>query len=307
MSMDALVTFIEDQLAQELYSYVLLDPLAVSKDSDQSILQQLDSILDENAFSRVYRQDIAHAPQSHPILVCLATPGTPPNKFLLEITAHAALGDIRRRRRYVCGWLFSEACPSDIAHHLTSMCRIPSGPGTTAFYPIFEPVRFELFATSFGDTEKGPWWPVKHWLFLTSSGTPARVNGHPIPRCPIPDHTLDMQREAVLVATLLGAHRALLERPSTTPLPAIPPAPAKHSYHQIQQARALGLSTDDDILALVLRQTCLHPALHTHPTVRAQIDVAATQQRPLAQIFAQYTDADWKHLIATLPRSEAPA
>jgi hypothetical protein len=24
-------------------------------------------------------------------------------------------------------------------------------------------------------------------------------------------------------------------------------------------------------------------------------------------MFAQYTDADWKHLIATLPRSEAPA
>lgn len=82
---------------------------------------------------------------------------------------------------------------------------------------------------------------------------------------------------------------------------------AEQACHPIQQARQLGLSSQDDIITLMLHQLCLHPNLQNHAAVARLIETAAQEPRPLAQLFAQYTDADWKRLTATLPQSEVTA
>lgn len=308
MAQDHLIALIENQQGSELHSYVLIDPLAVPARSDHSILDQLRSVLGESALTSVLRTDLAHAPHLHPVLVCLACPGATPLNSLLQITAQAAFNDLRRRKRQICGWLFSEASPPEIAHHLASLCQIPNAAGKTDFYPVYEPLRFELFASAFDAINKGPWWPIKHWLFLTSGGMPARVHGLSRSRSFIPTHAVELQQDAHLIQAFLAVWQALLAGPSSLQkLPQIPAMAAEQACHPIQQARQLGLSTQDDIITLMLHQLCLHPNLQNHPAIAKLIETAAQGQRPLAELFAQYTDADWKHFTATLPPSEVTA
>src|SRR5690349_12113989 len=123
MDTDDLVRLIESHHRAHLYCHVLIDPLATAHDGDHALLAPLRNALGEQALARVYRADLAHAPQLHPVLVCLASPGTVPSRRLLELTARAAQRALFQQRRYLCGWLFSEAPSAAVASHLTALCR----------------------------------------------------------------------------------------------------------------------------------------------------------------------------------------
>lgn len=304
MNSDALMEFISDHHHQDLYCYVLLDPLALSFDSDHSIYNYLHDVLGESALTRVLRPDLPLSTHLHPVLACMARPGELPSPSLMTLTARAGLIDLKRRKRYVCGWLFSTEPASAIAAHLTSICHLPTATCETRFYPIFEPVRLELFAASFPSVDQGPWWPIKHWLFLTSGGKAASIDGRPNPSQPTPVLAVEMQNDSGLIESLLTAWRAMRTSSFAEPLPPLPSIAAVRASESIRHARNLGLSAPTDIQALALHMLALHPQLHTHPAVLAMIETAVREQRPLAEILAQYTDANWGHVVSTLTQSE---
>lgn len=305
MNCDVLMQFILDRHEPEQYCHVLMDPLAVSDKSDHSILEELSDVLGEHAVTRVLRTDLPQVPDLHPILVCLASPTEPLSTSLLELTARAGLMDLKHRKRSICGWLLSDSPASVIAPHLTSICHLPSGIGEHDFFPIFEPVRLELFAAAFGQVDRGPWWPIKRWLLITSGGVPVSVTSRQGPHYPTPAHARDMQNDAALIEELLAAWRTILTCP-TINSPPFPQVAAVRAFEYIQQARKVGLSGIDDILTLALHLLCIHPRLHTHPDVLAMINTAVIEQRPLANLFAQYTDTNWRYVTNNLSGSETP-
>jgi hypothetical protein len=296
--------FIIGRHEPEQYCHVLMDPLAVSEKSDHSILQKLSDVLGKHAVTRVIRTDLPQVPHLHPILVCLASPTEPLSTSLLELTARAGLMDLKHRKRSICGWLLSDSPASVIAPHLTSICQLPSGTGEHDFFPIFEPVRLELFSAAFEQVDRGPWWPIKRWILLTSGGLPVSVTSRQGAHYPIPAHARDMQNDAALIEELLAAWRTILTCPMANSLLPLPQVAAVRASEYIQQARKLGLSGADDIQTLALHLLCIHPRLHSHPDVLAMINTALKEQRPLADLFAQYTDANWRYVTKNLSGSE---
>lgn len=304
MSTEALLKLIADYHAPELYCHVLIDPLAAPRNSDQSLLPHLSEALGEGAMTRVIRADLPHAPQLHPVLACLSSPGSKPSPSLLKMTAHVAQRDIQRRRRHLCGWLLSEAPPSVIAGHLSSLCQLQATASEPRFYPIYEPVRLELLATTLEHVERGPWWPIRHWLFVSSGAKLAGFSGEARPRNGLPATAMRIQNDVTLIETLLAAWHALLSCPADRKLGPIPAFAAVRASNHIDDARRLGLCATEDILVFALYHLCLHPRLHAVPTVRHMIDAAAHQQLPLAPLLARHGDAYWRQVIATLTRSE---
>jgi len=305
MSSEALIKLISEDHRPGQYSYVLLDPLAVSKDSEHSLFASLKSVLGDCAMTRVTRPDLPLAPGLHPVLVCLGSPGSLPDAALLELTAQAAERDLHRRKRQVCGWLLSEAAPSAIASHLTALCRLPEASGATSFHPVYEPLRLELLAALFERAEQGPWWPIERWVFVTSGGSLASLKGQPHTRCGLPASAICVQQDTALIEAVLAIWKASLLFSSATKVSTLPPFAAVRASNHINSARGLGLSAEQDIQALALHLLCLHPQLHTLKAVRDMIDAAIHRQCPLSAQLARYSDSDWQHLVATLPRHEA--
>lgn len=306
MSSEALIKLINQHHRPGQYRYVLLDPLAVSEGSEQSLLASLKLALGDKAMTRVVRPDLPRAPVLHPVLVCLGSPGSSPDISLLEATAQAAERDLHRRKRHVCGWLLSEAPPSAVAAHLTALCRLPDASGATTFHPVYEPLRLELLAALFERAEQGPWWPIERWVFVTSGGSLASLKGQPHARSGLPAGALGVQQDIALIEAVLAIWKAsTLFANNTIKVPAFPPFAAVRAFNHINDARGLGLSAEQDIRALALHWLCLHPQLHTLTAVRDMISASIHQQYPLSAQMARYSDSNWRRLLATLPNLEA--
>ncbi|MEN5303498.1 MULTISPECIES: hypothetical protein [unclassified Pseudomonas] len=305
MNSKALVELINEHHRSGQHSYVLLDPLAAPKDSEHSLLKNLKSVLGDCAMTRVVRPNMPHAPESHPVLVCLGSPGSLPDAALLELTTKAAEHDMHRRKRQVCGWLLSEAAPSAIASHVTALCRLPEASGATSFHPVYEPLRLELLAALFERAEQGPWWPIERWVFVTSGGSLASLRGQPRNRRSLPAGAIGVQQDAALIEAVLAIWKASLLFTSATKVSTLPPFAAVRASNHINSARGLGLSAEQDIQALALHLLCLHPQLHTLQAVRDMIDAAIHRQCPLSAQLARYSDSNWQRLVATLPCHEA--
>lgn len=304
MKIESLARSIEGHHAAHLHCHVLIDPLAVTAGSDHALLARLRKTLGEAALTRVHRADLAHAPHLHPVLACLASPGSFPSSDLLELTARAAYRGLHQHRRYLSGWLFSEATPATVAAHLTAMCRLPNAERAFSFYPIYEPVRLELLAATFKQVEHGPWWPINNWLFLSSGGRLVHLKGQGGQRHSLPEPAQRIQNDVELIEQLLAAWRMLRAGSSVLNQREIPPFAAVRASNFIDEARMLGLSATHDIQVFALYHLCLHSRLHTVPAVRSMIDAAAKGQRPLKHMFAQYTDGQWQRTVESLPGSE---
>lgn len=305
MNPDILTAFIAEQHHPNLYCHVLIDPSGMPKNSIDLLLRSLRQQLGEDALTRLFRADLPHAPHLHPILACLSAPGGQPSQVLLKWTAQIGLQDIKRPKRRVCGWLMSEAALQAMASHLTSMCQIQIPQDAVRFYPLFEPIRFELFASVFEQINGGPWGPIRQWLFITSDGSPVSLKVQPEPQDSIPARAASLQDEVELIEALLMTWRALLMRPSAKPLQPMPLLAAVDAFEHIHQARQMGLTSPDDIFAFTLHHLCLHPRLHTSSVVRDMIDNAVPEPGFLAQSLAKYGDADWRYLLSTLTPPEA--
>lgn len=305
MGGEGLASIIEKQYEPHLHCHVLIDPLAIPDNGDHALLAQLRSALGEGALTQVPRADLAHAPHLHPVLVCLAMPGTAPSRSLLEQTARAAQKGLYQRRRYLCGWLFSEAPSATIASHLAALCQVPDGKGAFSFYPVYEPVRLELLAATYQQVEHGPWWPIGKWLFLSSGGRLVNLKGQGKQRHPLPAPAQRIQDDAALVERILGIWRALRAGAGEAyPCP-IPPFAGVRASNHIDDARALGLSETEDIVVFALHQLCIHPELHNVAAVHELITSVVRQQRPLAPALARYSDEQWRRLTESLLKSES--
>ncbi|MFJ4068416.1 hypothetical protein ACIPW4_24385 [Pseudomonas sp. NPDC089996] len=302
MNSKALVELIIEQHRPEQYSYVLLDPLAVPEASEHSLFASLKSVVGDSAMTRVVRPDLPHSAGSHPVLVCLGSPGSVPDAALLALTAQAAEHDLHRRKRQVCGWLLSEAAPPAIAAHLTALCRFPEASGATSFHPVYEPLRLELLVALYERAEQGPWWPIERWVFVTSGGSLASLKGQRHNRRGLPAGAISVQQDAALIEAVLAAWRTLPAFPGARE---IPPFAAVRASNHLDDARGLGLKVEQDILVMTLHLLRLHPRLHTQKAVRDMIDMAIRQPRPLAEMFAHFTDSSWQRLVAATPQPEA--
>ncbi|QKL01848.1 hypothetical protein GEV39_10725 [Pseudomonas sp. NY5710] len=304
MTADDLASVIEQQHAPDLYSYVLVDPLAPEDKGDSALLAQLREALGESAMMRVPRFDLAHVPHLHPVLVCLAIPGALPSRAILELTARAAVRGLFQPRRYLCGWVFSEQPAANIAAHLSRLCRLPDTAQALSFYPVYEPIRLELLAATFKQGERAPWWPISRWLFLNSSGQLLNLKGQSGQRCLLPASAWRMQADGALVERVLRSLSALRAGVNNTLQCQIPSFAAVRAGNHIQEARALGLTDPEDIVVLALHQLCIHPQLTSLAAVRGLIDAARQEQRALAPLLARYSEAHWRHLTQSLTEAE---
>ena len=305
MGFEGLARLIEKQHEPHLHCHVLIDPLAIPDSGDHGLLAQLRSALGECALTQVPRADLAHARHLYPVLVCLAMPGTAPIRSLLDQTARAAQKGLYQRRRYLCGWLFSEAPSATIASHLAALCRVPDGKGAFGFHPVYEPVRLELLAATYQQVEHGPWWPIDKWLFLSSGGRLVNLKGQGKQRHSLPAPAQRIQDDAGLVQRVLCIWRALRAGASeASPCP-IPPFAAVRASNHIDDARALGLNEAEDIVVFALHQLCIHSELHNVTAVHELIASVVRQQRPLAPALACYADEQWRRLTESLPKSES--
>ncbi|WDY56303.1 hypothetical protein [Pseudomonas sp. PSKL.D1] len=300
MNSDALIELVATHLSLELYCHVLVDPIAVPDNSEDSLITHL-APLGESALIRVYRDDLPHAPQLHPLLATLASPGTSPSHSLLALSARAAQRDIHRHNRHVCGWILSKEPAPVIAKHLAALCRLPTNTSNTVFQPIYQPIRLELLAATFERVESGPWWPIKHWIFQTSGAKLAAVKGEPGARTALPAPALRLQSDVALIQRFLSLWQALRIAPS------LPPFAAVRASNLIDDARKVGLSAPQDVLVLAVHYLCIHPRLHTLPAIRRHIEDAINQHITLAASFARYSEADWRHMVTKLPRPEEHA
>lgn len=296
--------FIGEQHAPDATLYLLLDLLADCAADDPLHIEALRQTLGNDAVTPVHRPDLIHTPSACPALVTLAMPGVSPSQELLARSALRVHEDLDRHKRYVCGWLSSSAPSRDLSAHIVSLGQLPSEQGRT-YFPIHEPLRLELLAGTFRNNE-GPWWPIRHWLLPTSSGTGSVLVGVPERRTAPHTRTTAVQQDAPMVSALLSSWRRALRLPLTyAPArwngpTALPPQAAAHAYMQIQQARQLGLSHQDDILTLALHRLMLHPRLHQHTDVRALIEQAVQGQAPLSHLLAPYNDNAWQRAVSDL-------
>ena len=304
MNVESLVSRIEGHHAAHLHCHVLIDPLAIAGKSDHALLAHLRETLGASALTRVYRADLAHAPHLHPVLACLASPGTMPSRELLELTVRAAYKGLHQHRRYLCGWLLSEAASATVAAHITTMCRVPDAERKFSIYPVYEPVRLELLAATFKHVEHGPWWPINNWLFLSSGGRLAHLKGQGGQRHSLPEPALRIQGDVKMIEQVLAAWRGLRAGSSLMNQREIPPFAAVSASNFIDDARMLGLNATHDIQVFALYHLCLHSRLHTVPAVRSMVDAAAKGQRPLTSMFAQYSDEQWQRTVYSLRGSE---
>lgn len=301
MNSGEVVRLITEQLRPEMYCFVLVDPMPVAEDSHLSVLARLREITDERAITRVYREDLPPESVLHPALISLSVPGVQPCHSLLKATAEAAIYDTQRRKRHVCGWLLSEAPPARIADHLAALCRLPSESGPPWFSPVFDPLRLELLVDLLQQPEHGPWWPIQHWIFLTSGGGVAKLNGLPDAHCGLPKAAKRVLEDAALIEALLAARRILLSSPRPPDLLPLPAFAAARACNHIEHARRLGLSSQEDIMVLALHQLCLHPDIHKLAAVQLHIDTCIRLRRPLSSLLSTLSTAIWDRMIATLP------
>jgi len=299
-----LASSIEGHHAAHLHCHVLIDPLAIAGKSDHALLAQLREALGEPALTQVHRADLAHAPHLHPVLACLAAPGAMPSRQLLELTARAARRGLHQRRRYLSGWLFSEATSATVAAHITAMCRIPNAERAFGFYPVYEPVRLELLAATFERVEQGPWWPISNWLFLSSGGGLLSLKGQSGQRHPLPDSARRNQEDVRLIERVLDIWRVLRAGSHDASQCQIPPFAAVRVSNHIDDARRLGLSTQEDIMVFALHHLCIHPRLNSVAALHSMVDAAVSDHRPLSPMLARYSDDQWCRLIEALPNTE---
>ncbi|WP_025755082.1 MULTISPECIES: hypothetical protein [unclassified Pseudomonas] len=304
MNVESLISRIEGHHAAHLHCHVLVDPLAIAGQSDHALLAHLREALGEAALMRVDRADLAHVPHLHPVLACLASPGTLPSRELLALTARAAYRGLHHPRRYLSGWLFSEAASATVAAHLTAMCRIPDAKRAFSFYPVYEPVRLELLAATFKQVEHGPWWPINDWLFLSSGGRLAHLKGQSGQRHALPEPAQRIQEDVALIERVLAVWRVLRAASEDARQCQIPPFAAVRVSNHIDDARALGLSAEEDITVFALHHLCIHPRLNTVAAMRNMVDAAVNDHRPLAPMLTRYSEEHWCRLIDPLPRNE---
>jgi hypothetical protein len=296
--------FVAEQHASDATLYLLLDLLADCAADDPLHIEALRQTLGHDAVTPVHRPDLIHTPSACPALVTLATPGVSPSQELLARSALRVHEDLDRHKRYVCGWLSSSAPSRDLSAHIVSLGQLPLEQGRT-YFPIHEPLRLELLAGTFRNNE-GPWWPIRHWLLPTSSGTGSVLVGVPERRTSPHTRTTAVQQDAPMVSALLSSWRRALRLPLTyaparwNGSTALPPQAAAQAFIQIQQARQLGLSHQDDILTLALHRLMLHPRLHQHTDVRALIEQAVQGQAPLSHLLAPYNDNAWQRAVSDL-------
>lgn len=302
--------FVAERHAPDTTLYLLLDLLADCAADDPLHIEALRQSAGNDAITPLHRPDMIHTPSACPMLVALATPGVSPSQQLLTLSALRAQEEQGRHKRYVCGWIISSAGAQRLSAHIVSLGQLPVEHGQ-AFFPIHEPLRLELLASTFRRNDEGPWWPIRHWLLPTSSGTSSVLTGVPERRTPPDTRATAVQQDASLVSSLLSSWQRALRLPLTyAPArwqgpSALPPQAAAQAYLQIQQARRLGLSHQHDILTLALHRLMLHPRLYEHAGVRALIEQAVQGQAPLGKLLAPYNDTAWQRVVSDLTHAGA--
>lgn len=297
--------FVAEQHAPDTTLYLLLDLLADCTADDPLHIEALGQSLGNGAITPLHRPDMIHTPSACPVLVTLAKPGVSPPQQLLQLSALRAQEEQGRHKRYVCGWLISSAAALNLNAHIVSLGQLPLEKGR-AFFPVHEPLRLELLASTYRRNDEGPWWPIRQWLLPTSSGAGSVLMGIPERRTAPDTRMTAVQQDAPMVSALLSSWRRALSLPLTyaparwTGPTALPPQAAAQAYIQIQQARHLGLCNQDDILTLALHRLLLHPRLHQHPGVRALIEQAAQGQAPLSHLLGPYNDTAWLRAVSDL-------
>lgn len=308
MNVDTVVIFATQNRQPADYLYLLLDPLARYDASDALSIASLSVTLGESSLMRVLRPDLAHDPDSCPLLVQLAAPAEHAPRQLLELSAAQAREEIDHTRRYVCGWLLSEQPLAVVAAHLVQRCHDLRHRRESVITPWFEPLRLELLEDSVPYRFRSFLGAIREWLYPLSWGL-ARVfpGSHSSDPLEITDLAREGQSSALLVNKLLIIWQQAIELQMRyapwrwTGDSPLPPYAATHAFRLVRDARRQRLSTEYDIISLCLHRVLIHPHLPRHPSVQQDIAAAAAGQQPLQAQFETYSHAKWQDIIFSLP------
>lgn len=298
-----LITHLTQQSQRAQHCHVLVDPLSMPQTSDHALLPHLREALGDEAITRIYRADLAHAPHTWPVLVRLSSPGHPCPAALMEWTVRAGLQDLSRRKRQVCGWLFSDAPASTLGPHIASLSQLPTL--AERYCPIHEPIRMEILLGILATPPELEIWPIHTWTIIGSGGGFFSLIGEPGSAAKLPVLVREMLDDAGLVDSVLAAYRTLYKRPSALPLMPASDIAASYAVRHLRSARCLGLVDQDDLICFALHHLCIHPSLYTHSEIAKVISMTVQDGRPLASRFAQYHDATWRRMCASLPPRES--
>jgi hypothetical protein len=114
-----------------------------------------------------------------------------------------------------------------------------------------------------------------------------------------------IQDDVGLIERVLATWRVLRAGSHHVDQCLIPAFAAVRASNHVDDARRLGLSEREDIVAFTLHHLCIHPRLHTVPAVSEMVEAAARGRAPLAALLARYSEAQWRQLIECLPKSES--
>ena len=310
MNVDTVIIFSINNRQSADYLYLLLDPLAIRDASDALSIASLAQTLGESSIMRVLRPDLAHDPESCPLLVQLAAPAENAPRQLLELSAAQAKDEIDHNRRYVCGWLLSEQPLAVVAAHLVQRCHDLRYRRESVITPWFEPLRLELLEASVPYRFRSFLGAIREWLYPLSWGL-ARVfpGGNTADSLEITDLAREGQSSALLVNTMLIIWQQAIERQMRyapwrwTGDSPLPPHAATHAFRLVRDARRQGLSSEFDIISLCMHRVLIHPHLPRHPTVQQDIAAAAAGQQALQARFESYSDAKWQDIFRSLPQA----
>lgn len=303
MNSASVQAFVIEQHGLDDWLYLLLDPTADVAPDDPLHINALRRTVGEESCTPIPRPDLDR--KSWPVLVTLASPGATASTDLLRMSGRRAQDDSAGRWPYVCGWLSSSAPPEVISDHVAALGQVKSESGGR-FFPMHEPLRVELLASNWESLLSGPWWPIKRWLLPASHGGHLVLCGDPEASTACSIEMIEWQQEIPLIRHMLAVWRRILQRPLTYAPgrwkgpTALPPQAGAQALAHIQQARALELKENKDILILAMQRVLLHPRLHWHPVVRSRIGQAARGQESLENLFMLFQDRDWERIVRNL-------
>ncbi|MDK9355133.1 hypothetical protein [Lelliottia wanjuensis] len=276
------------ELKRDEYRYLLIDPLKAVCDVRPIHLSHLQKTLGDQAIRPVLRQDLAYSPQHCPQLVLLATPGCGCDAALLECLVDYAAEEALHEKRYLCAWLSSPQPLEQLVVTLADWCNHLDN---SAFFPFFEPHRFELLqATSPAKKLGGSIWPVSHWWYMSAAGNITVVDGNEATdKWQLTWGVQHAQQAARMIWQLLFAWQQVC--------PTLPSDAVKLAAAAWREVEKTELTHVEDRLFLALNRLTLLVNIELHPQINALLQQAiASPALRFTQLLNSLPESVWFEL-----------
>lgn len=282
-------------LQKENYRYLLVDPLSPIWNEHKISLNLIREKLPDNAICPVLRADLSYLPESCPHLIMLAQPGQECEDVLLKQSIIYSQAEIKKEKRYVCGWLTSDLDIRQLAEFIAEKCSL-LGDNITLGYtlPYFEPLRLSLLQImvspkSWLCSEFGS---INNWWYINIPNQLGCIKGNKLSkRGRINGEAVQVQLQFSVINRLLITWSRLSAQNNKL----LPENAVEQAVEQIIQAGDMGLKNLEDKIAFSLNRLTVYPRMECNPEIQQAIKIAAgSNQVRLTTLLNELPDSVWK-------------